>query len=320
MGSTSYDEARDPADATWSGASWYGPSSGEYWIINPREYADPRKHGPGYQQRARRSSIPGAGEAADEPALEFDSAADAATADATANPTATAFEPSQGQRARGTATADGERPRAAAESAESAHSAGPAARAAARWGATARPTWRPAALDEIGDRATDGGGSGMDAFSLASARRDWLGGSADDPIRRLGLALLAWPPIGLATAAAIGEVTGCATYSAACGGSDALLPWLAQAAILGPLLLLPGVARAFVGGTVGVLLALVPVTAFLLSVGAGGAPQSGVALAVLLAIAWVAGVTWAAAGGRPAFRGGGGTARGGRRGSLGDHR
>ena len=35
MGSTSYDEARDANDATWSGASWYGPSSGEYWIVNP---------------------------------------------------------------------------------------------------------------------------------------------------------------------------------------------------------------------------------------------------------------------------------------------
>ena len=56
LGSTSYDEARDPADATWSGASWYGPTSGEYWIVNPREYADPRKHGPEYLARARRGA------------------------------------------------------------------------------------------------------------------------------------------------------------------------------------------------------------------------------------------------------------------------
>ncbi len=62
MGSTSYDEARDPKDPndpTWSGASWYGPSTGEYWIINPREYADPRKHGPEYQSRARRMAAAG---------------------------------------------------------------------------------------------------------------------------------------------------------------------------------------------------------------------------------------------------------------------
>ncbi|HEX8025830.1 MAG TPA: J domain-containing protein, partial [Candidatus Limnocylindrales bacterium] len=56
MGSTSYDEARDPSDTTWAGASWYGPTSGEYWRVNPREYADPRKHGPEYQSRARRRS------------------------------------------------------------------------------------------------------------------------------------------------------------------------------------------------------------------------------------------------------------------------
>src|SRR5690349_11267256 len=61
LGSTSYDEAREPTDATWSGASWYGPSSGEYWIVNPREYADPRKHGPGYQQRARQAASGQAG-------------------------------------------------------------------------------------------------------------------------------------------------------------------------------------------------------------------------------------------------------------------
>ena len=52
FGSTTYDEARDPSDPTWAGASWYGPSSGEYWQVNPREYADPRKHGPEYLARA----------------------------------------------------------------------------------------------------------------------------------------------------------------------------------------------------------------------------------------------------------------------------
>ena len=40
----------------WEGAGWYGPASGTYWTINPREYADPRKHGPEYQARARRAA------------------------------------------------------------------------------------------------------------------------------------------------------------------------------------------------------------------------------------------------------------------------
>ena len=35
----------------WGGASWYGTTSGTYWTLNPKEYADPRKHGPEYQAR-----------------------------------------------------------------------------------------------------------------------------------------------------------------------------------------------------------------------------------------------------------------------------
>ena len=57
MGSTSYDEATiGPLDPGWAGASWYGTESGTYWTVNPREYADPRKHGPEYQERARRAA------------------------------------------------------------------------------------------------------------------------------------------------------------------------------------------------------------------------------------------------------------------------
>jgi hypothetical protein len=46
---------------------------------------------------------------------------------------------------------------------------------------------------------------------------------------------------------------------------------------------------------VGVLLALVPATAVLLVVGAARAPQAGFALGALLALAWLAGVGYAAA-------------------------
>jgi hypothetical protein len=57
LGSTSYDDAdAGPVEPDWSGASWYGTTSGTYWTINPKEYADPRKHGPEYQARARRAS------------------------------------------------------------------------------------------------------------------------------------------------------------------------------------------------------------------------------------------------------------------------
>ena len=53
-GSTSYDGAEsEPFEPEWEGASWYGGSSGTYWTINPREFADPRKHGPEYLARGR---------------------------------------------------------------------------------------------------------------------------------------------------------------------------------------------------------------------------------------------------------------------------
>jgi curved DNA-binding protein CbpA len=56
-GSTTYDEAAEvPLDPAWDGGAWYGPSSGTYWTLNPREYADPRKHGPEYLERARRAA------------------------------------------------------------------------------------------------------------------------------------------------------------------------------------------------------------------------------------------------------------------------
>ncbi len=55
FGSTTYDDA-DEAEPGWDGASWYGQTTGTYWTLNPREYADPRKHGPEYQARARRAA------------------------------------------------------------------------------------------------------------------------------------------------------------------------------------------------------------------------------------------------------------------------
>ena len=81
LGSTSYDGAEaEPFEPDWGGASWYGTTSGTYWTLNPKEYADPRKHGPEYQARARRQL--GGWEDAD----EQDPAADPATRPGTASP------------------------------------------------------------------------------------------------------------------------------------------------------------------------------------------------------------------------------------------
>ncbi len=75
LGSTSYDDAEEVFEPGWAGASWYGPASGTYWTLNPREYADPRKHGPEYQARARRPVV--SGSAAETPGTLWQSPTDA---------------------------------------------------------------------------------------------------------------------------------------------------------------------------------------------------------------------------------------------------
>ncbi len=52
-GSTTYDGATEE-EPVWDGAAWVGADSGTYWTVNPKEYADPRKHGPEYRARGRR--------------------------------------------------------------------------------------------------------------------------------------------------------------------------------------------------------------------------------------------------------------------------
>ena len=304
MGSTSYDEARDPTDATWSGASWYGPSTGEYWIVNPREYADPRKHGPGYQERARRplgGQFEGQAEALADAEAPPAEAAFAAPGAAPAPGSGDVRAPEPGAaRPRGSAAA-----RAPGPGTPRAHNAGAGAAARAarvdrsrRWGepsGSAEAWGRDGAVGRAAGPGDTGAGRDRGGGLLGASPREWVGGPADDPIRRLGIALIAWPPIGLAAAAAIGDITGCTTYSAGCTGAEPLLPWLAQAGILGLLLLLPPVARLLAGGAIGVLAALVPITFFLIAVGGSGEPEAGFALAALLGIAWLAGIAWAAA-------------------------
>ncbi|HLX34910.1 MAG TPA: DnaJ domain-containing protein [Candidatus Limnocylindrales bacterium] len=241
MGSTSYDEARESTDPTWGGASWYGPTSGEYWRVNPREYADPRKHGPEYQSRARRQSTT-TGEA-------WDASGPAKRATAPGGPAERAWTPPPRMDAR-------------------AHAAS-------------------------GDRGLeDDPGPGE---ALASLGR-LLDTEPRDPVRRAGFALLAWAPIGLASAAVIGAATGCASFSAACTGAAPLLPWLAQAVIVGLLFLIPMLARILAAGTAAVVIAMVPLTGLLIAFGGSGEPAAPVILQALLAIAWIAGVAIAIAG------------------------
>jgi curved DNA-binding protein CbpA len=247
LGSTSYDEAREASDTSWAGASWYGPTSGEYWRVNPREYADPRKHGPEYQSRARRGSTT-AGEAWDPDSPPAD--------EPVAGP---------GRESGGSAEATG---------------------------SSASRAWAPNAREaDAGERRYESVRDQPEGPSEAFAN---LGRLLDteprDPLRRFGYALVAWAPLGLASAAVIGQATGCATYSAGCTGAVPLLPWLAQAFILGLLLLVPRLARILAVGAAGVVVAMVPLTGLMLAFGGSGDPQAPALLQTLVTVAWVIGV------------------------------
>ena len=114
IGSTSYDGVEtEPFTPPWEGATWYGAGSGTYWTLNPKEYADPRKHGPEYLARSRRASASArAGEPAGDGIDGTDEAPDPAGAgDGPGEPAAPAGErgaasagESAGTSARGSAT------------------------------------------------------------------------------------------------------------------------------------------------------------------------------------------------------------------------
>jgi DnaJ-like protein len=227
-GSTTYDEADgDPFDPEWSGGSWYGTTSGTYWTINPKEYADPRKHGPEYQARARRG-------AAETPADE-----------APAGPAPDTDPPG---------------------------SASPRAAAASPPPPAPAPSPDPASSpDPLTALPLPGGGG-----------------------RRVAVALLGWPPLGVAIAWLLGEVSGCGRFAAGCVETFAVGTWVAQFAVLGVLLLVPALATASAVGTLAVLAVAAPASILLSAL--GGAREPGAAagiLGILLAVAWLAGAAFA---------------------------
>jgi hypothetical protein len=114
------------------------------------------------------------------------------------------------------------------------------------------------------------------------------------PIGRLALALLGWPPLGVAVASAIGETTGCGRFSASCAEVFAPGTWIVQIAILLLLFALPRVAGWSAVGTLTALAAAVPAAVVLSAGGASRQPEASAgALAAVLGLAYVAGVAWA---------------------------
>jgi len=284
LGSTSYDEAADqPFDPDWAGGSWYGTTSRTYWTLNPREYADPRKHGPEYQARARRQA--GAGP---EPDAAEDTGAESLTTDAPEE-SSEAAEPAE--------------PAEAANVAAAARGAGPGWRPTAEtstgtdWSATPGSAREPNASP--GDRrrppvaappsaAGDAGPGIADIGRLLDPR------ARRSPAGRIALALGGAVPIAIWLAWLLGELTGCGRFAATCEPQVVTAAWVIGFVLVVALVLLPGVAAILVAGTAGALVAAIPATVFLTATGGARMPQeSSAVLGVALILGWLAGVALA---------------------------
>jgi curved DNA-binding protein CbpA len=298
LGSTSYDDANTgPFDPDWSGASWYGTTSGTYWTINPREYADPRKHGPEYQARARRASSPRHGPTAN----GVDDLPPAADREASPRDSMPHSAPP------GRTTPPGERARAAGGNRD----AGPSRQRDAWWDspseaggpfeAAGRPSTGPAAARSAPRPIHDERPSSHEPVpdparavaNLVRALTDpRTGGSRGRVIR----AIVGWLPIALGIGWLVGEVTGCGRFAATCDPAVSPLILLVQGGVLVVLLLSPLLSSFAVAAALGLLAMAVAATLVLSATGAAADEGTGRAtLGVLLVLAWLAGLVIAIA-------------------------
>jgi hypothetical protein len=273
IGSTSYDDAdKEPFDPAWEGATWYGAGSGTYWTLNPKEYADPRKHGPEYLARSRR------------PIGRRDAADGSSGAEGTPDiPEAAGGPPgSDGVASDGASAAEGQ--------------AGSPSRATLRRRRPAQPPPSPAEARRP-FRATQSTRPSIDPTTERGARPS--GGSSSGAARtlaatvpgRIGVALVGWIPIAIGLAALGDVLPACSGVVTTC--SDPLTGglWLVDLIVLGSLIAVPRLgwiaAVASVAFFVGGLIA----TPVLVAVGgARTAPGTATALAVVLVAAWLGGV------------------------------
>ena len=281
LGSTSYDGAdAGPFEPDWGGASWYGTTSGTYWTLNPKEYADPRKHGPEYQARARRATRVGGsattGPVAPDPAPGpthttsswWESTAGAAAGAGAEASARAAAEPTAAPRDRGARPSSASRAEPTAARPTARPAPGPASGAAP---ADAPPPDIGRAAADIGRAVTD----------------DRVGG----PGGRVARAVIGWLPVAFGVGWLAGELTGCGRFAATCDGTADPFVLLLQVAILAVLLLLPVVASIAATGAVALLVASVGATLILSATGGaadGGSRQS--ALGAVLLVAWLVGV------------------------------
>jgi hypothetical protein len=260
LGSTSYDGADGPFEPDWGGASWYGTTSGTYWTLNPKEYADPRKHGPEYQARARRSARARAGEAS--PGGEGSPGGEATDRPARPTHTTTSWWDST--------VGHTDPPDPTGETRRDRPGAGP-------------PRSDDPPPPDLGRAAAD----------IARVLTDERFGG---PRRRLARAIVGWLPIAFGLGWLVGEVTGCGRFAATCTGAAEPVLLGLQVAVFALLLLVPAVAT--IATTAALSLFVAAVAASLILSASGGAVGGGVreaALGVVLVIAWLGGLALALA-------------------------
>jgi hypothetical protein len=278
-------------DPDWGGASWYGTSSGTYWTLNPKEYADPRKHGPEYQARARRADArrtrrpePASGtlsaegrpldadaEAQPEPPPPTESTAEGPAPSEQTRPTHTATS----RWAAGSTTPDAP-PNAASD-----------ASASARQSADA--TASPASAPPNPPARTADDASSTDA--ILDGIRHWLDDRNPGVGARIGRAAIGWAPIALGIGWLAGEVSGCSRFSADCHPAAAPVSWGLQIAVLVVLIAFTRIARITTVATIATLAAIFPASALLLATFDPDSMAAGrTVLGGLMATAWIAGI------------------------------
>ena len=265
LGSTSYDGADAEAfEPDWRGASWYGTTSGTYWTLNPKEYADPRKHGPEYQARARRSAK---GEPRD-------------GAPPTPPPGATGPTHTTSSWWDSTAGAAG------AAGWASASEGGPSAPPPS----SARQADPPRHDPPPADPPFDLGRSAAEFGRLLVDER--AGGMPGRIVR----AIVGWIPIAIAIGWFVGELTGCGRFAATCDGSSEPLVLGLQILTLAILLVVPSLAALATIATLTVLVAAVFGALTLSSTGEAADLEARAAtLGVVLLVAWTVGLVVAIA-------------------------
>lgn len=276
--STSYDPSdEDPFEPGWSGATWYGASSGTYWTINPKEYADPRKHGPEYQARARRSR--------GETGWILDDAAEPNVRSEGDDPSDDGVTPPPAEEAPEAAA----RPRATRRTRRAGRPEGAARTAASSTTSEASPEW------------SSGNAVPPRPFNAPPPTPAAAGGGVRPPVlpapgtsgARAAMALLGWPPLALFAASAIGESTGCGRYAASCAEASSPGTWILGLAILVLLLAAPGVARWSAHGTLAMLLVGVPSAVILSAAGGTNVREASAPILLgVLAIAYLIGIAY----------------------------